>query len=314
MPHRPILALATQALPPAIAAALARDHRLATFDDGPVAAPVVITDPGRGVSAAMMDRVQGLRLIAVYGVGVDAVDRAAAADRGIAVCNTPGLLTDAVADLAMGLLLASARNIPAADAHVRAGQWTTLVARLPLGRGLRGRRLGIVGLGGIGQGIARRAEGFGMAIAWHGPRPKDVPWRFEPDLTALARDSDVLILSCPATEATRGIVDAGLLAALGPGGTLVNVARGSVVDQPALIAALDSGALGFAALDVFAEEPQVPEALRRLPNVVLTPHQGSATEDARAAMGHLLIDNITAFLAGRPLPAPVAPPTERTQA
>jgi hydroxypyruvate reductase len=306
---RETLILATRALPPAIADALARDHDLQSFEPGAShAGRVLITDPGRGATAAMMDAMPDLALVAVYGVGTDAVDLAHAAGRGIAVSNTPGLLTDAVADLALALLLSSARAIPAADAYVRGGGWTTLVAALPLGQGLNGRRLGIVGLGAIGAGVARRALGFGMDIAWHGPRDKDVLWPRQKDLLALARDSDVLVLTCPATDATRGLIGADVLAALGRRGTLVNVARGSVVDQPALIAALESGALGFAALDVFADEPHVPPQLRALPNVILTPHQGSATQEARASMGHLLIDNVTALLGGRPLPTPVALP------
>jgi hydroxypyruvate reductase len=305
---RETMILATQALPPAIASALARDYDLQPFDPGAShAGRVLITDPGRGATAAMIDAVPDLALIAVYGVGTDAVDLAQAARRGIVVCNTPGLLADAVADLALALMLASARGIPAADAYVRGGHWTALVAGLPLGRALTGRRLGIVGLGAIGAGVARRAQGFGMDIAWHGPRAKDVPWPHQPDLMALARGSDFLVLTCPANDATRGLIGTDVLAALGPTGTLVNVARGSVVDEPALIAALQSGALGFAALDVFADEPRVPAALRILPNVILTPHQGSATIEARAAMGQLLIDNVTAFLAGRPLLTPVAP-------
>ncbi len=303
------LVMATEALPPAITQVLATTHDLQPFS--PEANPharVLVTDPGRGVTAAMMDAVPGLELIAVYGVGIDAVDLAAAAARSIRVINTPGLLTDAVADLAMALLLSSARAIPASDTYVRSGRWTNLVAQLPLGRGLRGRRLGIVGLGGIGYQIALRAQGFGLIIAWHGPRPKDVPWRHEPDLTALAEDSDFLILACPANAQTRGIVNAGVLAALGPQGTLVNVARGSIVDEPALIEALETGTLGFAALDVFADEPNVPARLRALPNVILTPHQGSATQDTREAMGRLLINNLAAFFADQPLPTPVALP------
>jgi lactate dehydrogenase-like 2-hydroxyacid dehydrogenase len=168
-----------------------------------------------------------------------------------------------------------------------------------------GKRLGIVGMGRIGQAIARRAAAFDMAIAWNGPRAKDLPWRYEPDLLALARNVDVLIAACPGGMGTRGLISREVLAALGPQGTFVNIARGSVVDEPALVELLTARQLGGAALDVFADEPHVPEALFALDHVVLQPHQASATRETRAAMGQLVLDNIAAHVAARPLLTPV---------
>jgi len=244
-----------------------------------------------------------LRLIACFGVGVDAIDLAAARERGIAVTNTPDVLTDDVADLAIGLMLATMRGISAADRYVRAGLWL----RGPMGvqTKVSGKALGIVGMGRIGQAIAKRAAAFGMPIAWTGPRAKDLPWRYEPDLIALARSVGVLIAACPGGAATRGLISRAVLEALGPEGVFVNIARGSVVDEAALVDLLTAGQLGGAGLDVFVDEPNVPEALFALDNVVLQPHQASATRETRFAMGQLVVDNVAAFVAGRPLITPV---------
>jgi lactate dehydrogenase-like 2-hydroxyacid dehydrogenase len=275
----------------------------------------VATDPGVGATEALMARLPALRMIGCYGVGTDAIDLAAAGRRGVAVSNTPGLLTEDVADLAVLLMLAAARGLPALDAHVRAGQWTTLAARVPLGRTIKDRTVGIVGLGRIGRAIAERVAAFRTRVLWTGPRPKpDVPWTYVSDLGEMARMADVLIVACRGGPETRGIVDAGVIDALGPDGILVNVARGSVVDEAALVDALSSGRLGRAGLDVFADEPTVPDALRALPNVVLSPHQGSATLETRLAMGRLLVENLVAFADGRPLPTPVATPAAEGRA
>jgi lactate dehydrogenase-like 2-hydroxyacid dehydrogenase len=263
---------------------------------------VLVTTGGAGASRALIEQLPKLRLIACFGVGVDAIDLAAARERGVAVTNTPDVLTDDVADLAMGLMLAALRGITTADRYVRAGLWPR--ANMPLQTRMSGKRLGIVGMGRIGQAIAKRASAFDMSIAWNGPRPKDLPWRYEPDLIALARSVDVLVAACPGGAATRGLISRAVLEALGPG-VFVNIARGSVVDEAALVDLLAARRLGGAALDVFADEPRVPEALFALDHVVLQPHQASATRETRAAMGQLVLDNIAAHVAGRPLVTPV---------
>ena len=264
---------------------------------------ILVTSGGAGASRELIERLPRLRLIACFGVGVDAIDLAAARERGIAVTNTPDVLTDDVADLAIGLMLATMRGISAADRYVRAGLWL----RGPMGvqTKVSGKALGIVGMGRIGQAIAKRAAAFGMPIAWTGPRAKDLAWRYEPDLIALARSVGVLIAACPGGAATRGLISRAVLEALGPEGVFVNIARGSVVDEAALVDLLTAGQLGGAGLDVFVDEPNVPEALFALDNVVLQPHQASATRETRFAMGQLVVDNVAAFVAGRPLITPV---------
>jgi lactate dehydrogenase-like 2-hydroxyacid dehydrogenase len=268
-------------------------------------ARIAVTSGFKGIDRATIERLPHLRLIACFGVGVDAVDVACAHERGVQVTNTPDVLTEEVADLAIGLLLATARRIAYGDRYVRAGRW--LQGAMPLTTRVHGKRLGIIGMGRIGQAIALRAQAFGLSIAWQGPNPKPrVPYRYEPDLVALAGAVDFLIAACPGGAATRGIVNRAVLDALGPHGILVNIARGSVVDEPALVEALTSGRLGGAGLDVFADEPRVPAGLLALDQVVLQPHQASATHETRTAMGQLVVDNVAAFLAGRPLLTVVA--------
>ncbi len=246
-----------------------------------------------------------VEIIACFGIGVDAIDLAAARTRGIRVTNTPDVVTDDTADIALSLILAVERRVAEGDRFVRRGGWPQ--GELGFGRSLGGRRLGVIGLGRIGRAIAARAAAFGMAIAYTGPRAKpDSPHRFVADLIELARWSDILVVACPGGEATRNLVGKPVLEALGPAGTLINIARGSIVDQAALVEALEAGAIGGAGLDVFANEPNVPSALTRLENVVLMPHTGSATHETRAAMGELMIDNLLAHFAGRPLLTPVA--------
>lgn len=311
---RPKVAVLTRVLPETVLTAFA--HR---FDPLHLSAKallaaealtgieVLVTDPGVGASADIIARLPDLKLIACYGVGIDAIDMVAARQRGVAVTNTPGLLTEDVADLALALMLASARDITMSDRYVREGNWTTPVAGVPLARSLKGKAVGILGLGNIGAAIAERASVFGMRISYHGPRSKpDTAYHYVADLTAMARDSDFLIVACRGGDDTRGLVDAEVLDALGPTGTLVNVSRGSVVEEGALVEALATGRLGFAALDVFADEPKLPDTLRAMPNVILTPHQGSATVETRLAMARLVLDNVTAFFEGRALPTPVA--------
>ncbi|MCX7631054.1 MAG: 2-hydroxyacid dehydrogenase [Geminicoccaceae bacterium] len=262
-----------------------------------------------GPDRAMIEACPRLEIVACYGVGVDAIDRVACARRAIPITNTPDVLTEDVADTALMLLLMAFREAIRADAWVRTGRWER-EGPMPVTTSPRGRKVGIVGLGRIGTAIARRVEAIGMVVAGYcGRRPRpEVPYAFFPDPLALARAVEVLVLSCPGGPATRGLVNAAVLEALGPQGVLVNVARGSVVDEEALIEALERGTIKAAALDVFANEPRVPERLRRLENVVLSPHAASATFETRDKMAQLVVDNLEAHFAGRPLLTPVPPP------
>jgi hydroxypyruvate reductase len=266
----------------------------------------IATEANRGANRALIAALPNLEVIGVFGVGTDAVDLAAARERGIPVSNTPGVLTDECADLAIGLMLASARQLLFADRYVRDGSWAAK-GPIPLGRSVGGKTMGVVGLGGIGRGIADRGAAFHMRIIYHGPRRKpDAPYEYVADLLDMARQSDYLMVACKGGPETYHLVSGAVIDALGPTGTLINVARGSVVDEAALIRALVEGRLGHAALDVFENEPHVPPALLELPNVIVQPHQGSATVETRTAIGQLMIDNINAHFAGRPLLTPVA--------
>ncbi len=264
----------------------------------------VVTDGHRGLSAAEVAALPRLRLVASGSAGLEGIDRAALAARGIALANVGPALAAEVADHALTLLLAGWKGLLAQHDHVRSGAWSREGA-FPLGRSLAGRRLGLLGIGGIGQAVARRAEAFGLRVAYHARHPRDLPWPHVPDPVALAQGSDILVVAVPGGPQTRGAVSAAVLAALGPEGLLVNVARGSVVDEGALIDALEQGRLGAAALDVFASEPDPDPRLTRLPNVVLTPHSGSATRETRDAMARMVLDNLAAFFAGRPMPGAV---------
>ncbi len=259
----------------------------------------VVTGGHVGCPPDLMRELSRLGVIAVNGVGLDKVDLAQARERNVAVGNTPGVLTEDVADLAVGLVIALLRDIPAGDAWVRRGAWPG--GDRPLARKVSGRRFGIVGMGRIGQAIALRLAPFG-SVAYTGPTPKAVAFPYHADIHALARAVDVLILACPANAATVRLVDAAVLSALGPEGYLVNVARGSVVDEAALVAALREGRLAGAALDVYESEPHVPEGLRQSCNTVLTPHVASATVETRTRMADMVLANLDAFLAGQRLP------------
>ncbi len=257
------------------------------------------------VPADLIARLPALEVISVMGVGYDGVDVAAAKARGIVVTHTPDVLNDDVADLALGLMLSVARGLPQADAYVRAGRWVQEGA-MPLQRKMSGARLGVVGMGRIGQAIAQRALAFGMSIAYTARSPRaQLPYAYHPDARALAAASDFLVAIAPGGEGTRRLINADVLRALGPRGYLINVARGSVVDEPALIEALEQGVIAGAALDVFEDEPNVHERLRRLPNVVLTPHVGSATGETRRAMADLAYGNLQAHFDGRACLTPV---------
>jgi lactate dehydrogenase-like 2-hydroxyacid dehydrogenase len=246
------------------------------------------------VDARLLDNLPSLEIIANFGVGYENVDVLAAAERGIVVTNTPGVLDEEVADLAVGLLLATLRQIPQADRFVRDGRW--LQGSFPLSPTLRGRRIGIVGLGNIGKAVARRLAAFDVPIAYHArthqPRTE---FNYHPTLIGLAEASDVLIVIVPGGPATRHLIDDGVLEALGPDGVLINVSRGSVVDESALVGALQSGAILAAGLDVFDDEPRVPPELIDMPQVVLLPHVGSASAHTRAAMGQLVVDNLKSW-------------------
>jgi lactate dehydrogenase-like 2-hydroxyacid dehydrogenase len=286
-------------IPADLRAALADHYDLIEKDAAAGDARIAITTGMTGADAAMMDRYPGLRLIASQGVGLDKIDLPAAARRGIAVCHTPDELTEDVADFAIGLMYAAARRIVEADRFVRAGRWSK--ERMGLGMGLHGKTAGIFGMGKIGQAIARRLAGLGLTVAWCGPNPKpQLPWTFVPSLVDLAAQSDVLILASPGGAATHHAVNARVLEALGPRGILVNIARGSVVDEAALLQALETRGIGGAGLDVFASEPALDRRFLPLENAVLAPHYASLTAEARQAIIGRLLADIGRFRAGHP--------------
>ncbi|WEK41178.1 MAG: NAD(P)-dependent oxidoreductase [Candidatus Brevundimonas colombiensis] len=257
------------------------------------------------VDARLIDTLPALKIISVHAVGYDLTDVAHARSRGVVVTHTPDVLNDDVADLALLLALGTLRRLPAMDAYVRAGRWAS-EGPPPLSRRAAGLRYGLLGLGRIGRAIAERLAPLAGEIAYHTRRPvADAPWRHVPDLVDLAAQVDVLVVIVPGGASTRGLVSSEVLKALGPDGVLVNVARGEVVDQDALVAALTSGALGGAGLDVFADEPNVPQALIDSDRCVLTPHVASATVQTREAMAELMIANLQAVLSDRPPISPV---------
>lgn len=286
-------------------------HRLYQADDK-AAFLASVADKVEGVAtmgkadAALIDALPNLKIIASFGVGYDGVDAAHAASRNVIATNTPDVLNDDVANMAVMLVLTSSRRFSEWERFARAGRWEN-EGDPPLARAINGRKVGILGLGRIGKDIARKLEVFGCVIAYHGrSQQADQAYEFYENLTDMARDSDFLIAICPGGEATRGIVNRQVLEALGPDGTFINVARGSVHDEDALIDALASGKLGHAGLDVFAAEPRIPESLRALDNVTLQPHQGSATVETRRAMGDLVANNLLSFFDGKGAITPVA--------
>jgi len=257
------------------------------------------------VDASLLDRLPNVEIVSSFGVGYDNVDAAEAAKRNIVVTNTPGVLDDEVADLTLGLLLATLRKIPQADRYLRDGKW--LKASFPLSATLRERKVGIVGLGRIGKAIARRLSGFDVSIAYHGrTQQDDVAYSYYPTVTGLAEACDVLIVITPGGASTRHLIDADVLKALGPNGVLINVARGTVVDEQALIHALKSGTILSAGLDVYEDEPRVPHELVDLEHVVLLPHIASASVHTRNAMGKLVADNLISWFDGKGPLTPVA--------
>jgi lactate dehydrogenase-like 2-hydroxyacid dehydrogenase len=286
---------------PELRAALEAEFRVVRLDDDPAGVRGLVVTSSQGISNARLQHYPDLEVIATLGVGLDRLDLAFIDKLGVRVANTPGVLDATVAEHAMALLLAVSRRICQADEFVRQGEWGK--ALFPLASGLSGKRCGIAGLGRIGSLIARRCEAFGLLIAYFGRhRQADVPYEYFEDLWAMAHECDILILSLPGGKETEGIVNAEVLHALGPDGLLVSIGRGSTLDEQALLEALEYGDLGAAALDVFADEPNVPQGLRDLPNVVLTPHLGSATKECRQAMVDMLLANLRAHFTGQPMP------------
>ena len=260
----------------------------------------------KGPNANLINRLENLEIISSFSVGFDATDVVAAQARGVIVTHTPEVLTGDVADLAMTFILMAPRRIGEAERFLRSGKW--LQGRMDLGTTVRGKRLGILGLGRIGRAVARRAEVFGLNIAYYDTKPMgDLAYRSYPTLRDLAAASDMLLVACEGGTATRGLVDADVLNALGPDGFLINTARGPIVDQAALVAALSDKRIAGAALDVFDGEPQVPAELMAMENVVLTPHIASSTRETRRAMGDLVYDNLRAHFDGKQVLTPVPP-------
>ena len=292
--------LAVSQIPPDLRTALTQRYGLADHAGGPAPGyDVAVTMSVFGVNAALMDTLPDIKLIACNGAGLERIDLAEAKRRGIAVCHTPDELAEDVADCAIALTYAIMRRIVEADRFVRAGRWRK--ERMAPSRRLAGKTVGIFGLGRIGRLVAQRAQAIGMHVLYSGPKAKpDVPYSFVTTMLELAERSDVLILSCPGGEATRHLVGQAVLKALGPDGYLVNVARGSVVDETALIAALQDRTIAGAALDVFASEPNLDPRFLALDNVVLQPHSASITHETRAAMLARLLGDIAAYAEGRP--------------
>jgi lactate dehydrogenase-like 2-hydroxyacid dehydrogenase len=298
-PTRPDLYLLT-GISSALEAALA-DRFTLHRSDPPATTRAIVGGGTSVVDEALLDRLPALEIVAIHGVGHDGIDIAATSARGIAVTTTPDVLTDDVADLAIGLMLAVQRRIAANDRAVRDGTW-----QVPLSRRASNRRIGIFGLGQIGRAIANRAAPFASELHYTARSAKpDFDGIFHPDIASLAAASDVMILAAPGGEATHHIVDAAILAALGSDGILINIARGSLIDEPALIAALQADTIAGAGLDVFEDEPAVPAALKAMAQIVLSPHQGSATTEGRASMAALVLANLDAHFAGQPLPSPL---------
>lgn len=252
---------------------------------------------GTATATALLDALPKLEIISVFGVGYDGVPTAYCRQRGIKVTNTPDVLTDDVADVALALVLMTGRGFVRLNRFVQAGEWEKKSPELTTKLG--GRKVGILGLGRIGKAIAERVAAMGMKVAYTGRKPQKVGYEYIADLKALAAAVDFLVVACPGGEATRNIVNADVLAALGKKGTLINIARGSIVDEPALVAALEAGTIKGAGLDVFADEPHIPAALLAMDNVVLLPHVGSATRETRQAMGDLCKANLDAWFAAK---------------
>lgn len=261
----------------------------------------VVTDGGRGVEESVLSKLPKVEVVTVFGVGVDAVALPYCKANSIKVTNTPDVLSDDVADLGVALMLGISRQVVFADNYCRQGHWSSKGA-MPLTTRMTGKRAGIFGMGSIGIRLARRLEAFDMTVSYcNRNKRSDANYRYEPNLQDLAAEVDYLIIAASASPSTQNIVNQDILSALGPDGFLVNISRGSLVDEPALIAALQNGSIKGAALDVFAEEPSIPDALIGMDNVILQPHQASATFDTRKAMGQVVCENLEQFFSDRPL-------------
>lgn len=308
MPHRPALLIMQRHLAP-LTAFLESEYTVYRFWEGPPAEVqgqirALVVAGEFPLDKALIESLPALSLIACFTSGYDGIDVDWCRARGLPVTHAPGVNHEDVADHALGLILAARRQIAAGDRALRAGEWTADSKMIT--PSLKGQRLGIVGLGSIGEAVARRAEAMRMPVRWWGPREKDSLWPRAASLLELARDSDILVVACKADDTNRGLVSGAVIEALGPQGLLVNVARGQLVDETALIAALRDGRLGQAALDVFEEEPTDAARWAEVPNTVLTPHTGGATTEAVQGMLMLLIHNLRAAFAGEPLKTPVA--------
>jgi len=266
---------------------------------------IAVTYTNEPINPEFMQRFPNLEQVSSFGVGYDHVDAKWAGEHGIVVTNTPEVLNEEVADTALGLLLCTVREFPQADRYLRAGKWPN--AQYPLTKAtLRNRTVGMVGMGRIGKAIARRLEAFNVPVVYHSRNPQQgVSYKYYPKLVDMARDVDTLMVIVPGGAATANMINAEVLKALGPNGILINMARGSVVDEPALIEALRNRTIYSAGLDVFAKEPHVPKELIEMDHIVLFPHLGSSTEVTRAAMDQLVVDNILAWAAGKPPLTPV---------
>lgn len=293
----------------------AKDREALLSEVAPRVRGLAVAYTANKVDGAFMSRFPKLEIVSSFGVGYDHVDAKWAGEHGIVVTNTPDVLNEEVADTALGLLLCTVRELPQAERFLRAGKWEK--GGYPLSKAtLRDRTVGMVGMGRIGKAIARRLEAFGVPVVYHSRNPQpDVAYKYYPDLVAMARDVDILLVIVPGGAATRNLINKQVLEALGPDGILINMARGSVVDEPALIEALKSGTIMSAGLDVFVNEPHVPPELIEMENVVLFPHLGSASEYTRSAMDQLVVDNLLAWFSGRPPLTPVPetpyPPRKR---
>ena len=261
---------------------------------------IICTSSRSSVPGSFIRKLPKLEILTVTGVGYDGVDLAACRERNVIVTNTPGVLTDDVADVALSLVLNTARQFVKSHSYVMSGAWSK--GMMPLATKVGGKTAGILGLGRIGKAIAKRLAACGMKVLYHGRRKQpDEPYEFCATLMELAEKSDFLVVSCEGGAETQGLVNKEILAALGKDGTIINIARGSIIDEAALIAALENNAIKAAGLDVFVTEPRVPEALLKLENVVLYPHVGSATSETRKAMGNLAFDNLEAHFSGKPV-------------
>lgn len=293
----------------------AKDREALLFEIAPKVRGLAVAYTANKIDSAFMSRFPKLEIVASFGVGYDHVDAKWAGQNGVIVTNTPEVLNEEVADTALGLLLCTLREFPQAERYVRAGKWAEKA--YPLSKAtLRDRTVGIVGMGRIGKAIARRLDAFGVPVVYHSRNPQaGVTYKYYPDLVAMARDVDTLMAIVPGGPATKNLINAQVLEALGPNGIVINMARGSVIDEPALIKALQDKTIMSAGLDVFVNEPHVPPELIAMENVVLFPHLGSASEHTRRAMDQLVVDNLLTWFSGKPPLTPVPetpyPPQKR---